>query len=257
MPAIYVTGDIHGDPSRLNNEQFPAQKEMAGGQDENFVIICGDFGLVWNQVCESKKEKWWLNWLEHRPFTTLWVDGNHENFDRLCSSEYPIENWHGGKVQKIRPHVIRLLRGESYDILGKKFFAFGGASSHDIRDGILDPIEDAQIIKEWSRCYYKLFRVNHVSWWKQELASEEEMQRGREALAAHDNCVDYIITHCAPQDVCYMLPLSSYQSDKMTLYFNEIAHSTKFTRWFCGHYHCNERVMGKFDVIYERVVRIV
>lgn len=256
MASIYITGDIHGDPMRFSNERFPEQKEMVGGKDENFLIICGDFGLVWSQVCESKSEKYLLNWLEQRPFTVLWVDGNHCNFDRLYSSEYPIEEWHGGLVQKIRPHVIHLLRGECYDILGKKFFAFGGASSHDIRDGILEP-DDKDTIKEWSKSYYKMFRVNHVSWWKEEIASEEEMRHGLDTLAKHNNKVDYIITHCMPQDVCYMLSGGFFQPDKMTMYFNEIARNVEFEHWFSGHYHCEERVMGKFDVLYEKIMRIV
>ena len=51
--AIWVTGDIHGDPSRLSVSHFSEQKEMTK-QDENFVIICGDFGLVWEYRGESK-----------------------------------------------------------------------------------------------------------------------------------------------------------------------------------------------------------
>ena len=39
---IYVTGDIHADPSRFNMDNFPEQKEM---NKNDFVIICGDFGL--------------------------------------------------------------------------------------------------------------------------------------------------------------------------------------------------------------------
>ena len=31
------------------------------------------------------------------------------------------------------------------------------------------------------------YRINHLSWWKEELASEEEMEEGRNNLAAHDN----------------------------------------------------------------------
>ncbi len=33
----------------------------------------------------------------------------------------------------------------------------------------------------------KPYRINHLSWWKEELASEEEMEEGRNNLAAHDN----------------------------------------------------------------------
>lgn len=257
MASIYITGDIHGDPMRFSNENFTEQKSMRDGQENNFVIICGDFGLIWDSPTESKRERYLLNWLEQRNFTTLFVSGNHENFDRLYSSEYPVEEWHGGKVQKIRPHVIHLMRGEIYDILGKKVFAFGGASSHDIRDGILDPIKDKELIKEWSKSYYKLFRVNHVSWWKEELASPDEMEYGQQNLQKHNNEVDFIVTHCAPQQVCYMLSPGFFQSDAMTIYFDELAKNIKFNRWFCGHYHCDERVMMRFDVMYEKITRIV
>ena len=255
MASVFITGDIHGDPTRLNTEIFHQQKRMRDGQDNNFVIICGDFGLVWDQLYESKNEKYWLNWLENKPFTTLFVSGNHENFDRLYSGESPIEEWHGGLVQKIRPHVLHLLRGEVYEILGKKFFAFGGASSHDIRDGILEP-EDTKTIKDWSKRIPRMqFRINHLSWWKQEIASEEEMQYGRDNLAKHNNEVDFIITHCMPQDVCVCMGF--YQPDAMTMYFNEIAGTVKFSRWYSGHYHQERAVMGLFVTTYNAITRIV
>ena len=34
---------------------------------------------------------------------------------------------------------------------------------------------------------WKPYRINHLSWWKEELASEEEMEEGRNNLAEHDN----------------------------------------------------------------------
>lgn len=91
---IWVTGDIHGDPSRLSSRSFDEQ-EFFEKQDENFVIILGDFGLVWNYEKESKTEKWWLDWLAAKPFYTLFISGNHENFDRL--DKYPVSEWNGGK----------------------------------------------------------------------------------------------------------------------------------------------------------------
>ena len=99
---IYVTGDIHADPRRFDTSNFPEQKEMT---KNDFVIVCGDFGLCWEKE-ESDKEEYWLNWLEAKPFTMCFVDGNHENFSRLNS--LPIEDWNGGKVHKLRPHVIHV-----------------------------------------------------------------------------------------------------------------------------------------------------
>ena len=121
---IYITGDIHGSPERLGVHSFYEQKEMTR---DDIVIICGDFGMVWEESGESASEQYWLKWLEDKPFTTVFVCGNHENFDRLY--QYPVKEWHGGKVHEIRPHVLHLMRGEVFDIEGVKFFAFGGASS--------------------------------------------------------------------------------------------------------------------------------
>ena len=171
--AIYVTGDTHGSQShgrlsvdgfmhRLNTTSFPEQKELG---KEDYVIICGDFGgvLETNRSCvqESAEEKNSLDWLESKPFTTLFIPGNHENYDRLmgCQDErlldswfyakmppeekeklrrgYPRENWHGGHVRVLRPSVLMLERGDIFVIDGKYCFAFGGARSHDIQDGVL------------------------------------------------------------------------------------------------------------------------
>ncbi|MBR6850453.1 MAG: metallophosphoesterase, partial [Lachnospiraceae bacterium] len=132
--VIYVTGDTHGDfGGRFNVKNFPEQKELT---KDDFVIICGDFGGIWDVEAEGKSEKYWLDWFDERPYTLLFVDGNHENFDRLYA--YLEKEWHGGRVHEIRPSVLHLMRGQIYEICGKKIFTFGGASSHDIGGGILE-----------------------------------------------------------------------------------------------------------------------
>ena len=85
---IYITGDCHHDFRKFNIEAFPEQREMT---KDDYVIICGDFGGVWVRDEESTEEKWWLDWLEERSFTTLFVDGNHENFDAL-GYPFPYQN---------------------------------------------------------------------------------------------------------------------------------------------------------------------
>ena len=74
---IFVTGDTHGNFQRFGSKYFPEQKEMSRS---DYVIICGDFGGVWS---DTPNERYWLDWLEDKPFTTLFVDGNHENFSLL------------------------------------------------------------------------------------------------------------------------------------------------------------------------------
>ena len=68
MPSIWITGDTHGDVTRLNNVHFPEQKDMT---KDDVVIICGDFGLLWDYKGENEEEKFWLDWLNDKPFTTL------------------------------------------------------------------------------------------------------------------------------------------------------------------------------------------
>lgn len=153
---IYITGDTHDDFSRFELEKFLIQTEMT---KNDYVIICGDFGGVWNYIVESMYENYWLDWLNNKNFTTLFVDGNHENFTRLY--KYPVKEWHGGKVHKIRDSVIHLMRGEIFNIDNKKFFTFGGARSHDIRDGILNIDEYEKIYEYQKRGAY--FRIRDYS----------------------------------------------------------------------------------------------
>ena len=61
------------------------------------MIICGDFGGLWDG---GQKDQHWLDWLAEKPFTTLFVDGNHENFDLL--NALPEKEWHGGRVHEVR-----------------------------------------------------------------------------------------------------------------------------------------------------------
>lgn len=219
---------------------------------DDFVIICGDFGAIWDKE-ESKEEKYYLDWLNNKPFTTLFIDGNHENYDRLCS--YSVVEWHGGKVHEIRPSVLHLMRGQVFCIDGKSVFSFGGASSHDISGGILDP--DYKKKKKELDQGWMPYRINHISWWKEEFASEEELEEGWKNLAAHDYKVDYIVSHCCATSTQFLLGGSMYMPDAETDYLEEILQKVDFQRWFFGHYHDNRNVTSKEVLLYDQIIRIV
>jgi len=250
---VYVTGDCHADFHKFTTDNFPDQKQMSR---DDLVIVCGDFG-IWNN---DPEEKYWLKWLNNKPFTTVFVDGNHENFDRLYSGEFKTVDFCGGKAHQIKPHIFHLMRGHMFTFEGKKFWCFGGASSHDISDGILDaddfltPGEFIAEIKQWYKLN-KMFRINHVSWWEQELPSQEEMDFGMQVLEDNNFETDYIITHCCPQDVAS--EMGFHGSDRLTMYFNEVARKTQFHRWYFGHYHGEESVWGRFVLHYDKIERIL
>ena len=247
---IYATGDTHGTFERFREEYFPEQTTMT---KDDYVIICGDFGGVWDG---GKQENKRLDWLEQLPFTVLFVSGNHENFDLLA--EYPVEDWNGGKVQRIRPHVIHLLRGQVFQLQGRNFFTMGGAQSHDIGDGILEP--DAPDFEEqyWAlRRMRAQFRVNHYSWWKEEMPSEEEYDQARTALNQVGWEVDYIITHCAPSSIVDYISNGAYRPDPLTDFLEEIRIQGQFQHWFFGHYHDNRKIGDQYVMLWEQIVQIL
>ena len=243
---IYITGDTHSDFSRFKENKFPIQTEMT---KDDYVIICGDFGGVWTFEEESSREKEILDWLNNKNFTTLFVDGNHENFNRLYN--YPVEEWHGGKIHKIRDSVLHLMRGEVFDIDNKKIFVFDGASSHDIQDIILDLDEEEKIYQMRKRGAY--FRIRDFSWWDLELPTEEEIQNGIKKLEKANYKVDYIISHCCPTNIqTFINP--SFKKDILTDYLQEISEKCEFKKWYFGHYHEYRQVNTQYVLLYEDIV---
>ena len=243
---IYITGDTHADFSRFEEGNFPIQNEMT---KDDYVIICGDFGGVWTYEMESILEQKNLDWLNSRNFTTLFVDGNHENYTRLYN-DYPVVEWHGGKIHKIRDSILHLMRGEIFDIEGKTIFAFGGARSHDIQDGILNLDEEEKIFEYRKRGAY--FRIRDYSWWDLELPTEAEMQNGVRNLEKFNYKVDYIISPCCPTNFQPLINLA-YKKDYLTDYLQTIAEKCDFKKWFFGHYHENKHINSQYTLLYESI----
>lgn len=257
MPC-YITGDIHGNPfGRFSTDAFYEQKEFGNNKNDNTILQLGDFGIVWNRNGETPEEKWKLDWLEKKNFTVAFIDGNHDNIPQLDT--YPIKEWNGGLVNEIRPSVLRLRRGEIYTIEGKKFFAYGGASSHDISDGILD--YDDPDWKAKAKALEKqgkyMYRVKNFTWWSEELPSEEEMQNGIDNLTKHDWEVDYILSHTPPASVIALLGHGLYEQDKLTKYLEDIRSKTEFKRHYMGHMHTNRQLNDRDILLYEQIIRIV
>lgn len=73
---VFVTGDCHSEFQKFSTSSFTEQKEMT---KDDIVIICGDFGAVWDCNGVSNAEKYWLNWLDEKPFNrkkgVIWMTG--------------------------------------------------------------------------------------------------------------------------------------------------------------------------------------
>ena len=221
---IYATGDCHGNFRRFQPEYFP---EQAGMTKNDMVIIAGDFGGVW--FGDSRDDET-LDWLERLPFTLAFVCGNHENYDAL--ERYPVAEWHGSKVHRVRPHVLHLMRGQVFELESYRFFTMGGAKSHDTNH-----------------------RINHISWWRQELPSDEEYSEALQNLERYNWQVDYIITHCAPTSIA-LAGSRHNEADRLTDFLQEVRERAKYYYWLFGHYHDNKAVDEKHILLWEQIVQI-
>ncbi|WP_101773459.1 metallophosphoesterase [Peptostreptococcus faecalis] len=224
---IYITGDIHGWEGIGTRLSYSKNKTREKLNENDLLIVLGDFGVVWNG---NKADNYWLDWLNNKPFTTLFIDGNHENFNLL--NQYPIAKFKGGKVHKIRDNVLHLMRGEIFEIEGKSFFCMGGAESID-----------------------KVYRKENISWWKEELPNYRELTNGLESLSECNNKVDYILTHCFIKDFENSIFNRAYDNYLLD-YFNDIKINVKYDKWFFGHYHKDLEYDEKHVCVYKKIIRL-
>lgn len=237
---IRIRGDIHGEIDGLG---FAIPDDSTY---DDYLIICGDFGVLWQDNMTMKYD---IEELNEKNVTVLFLDGNHENYDIL--NRYPVTEWHGGKVQFIAEHIIHLMRGQVYEIDGYKIFTMGGAECHDIQDGIVDPEEPFAIHKiRRLQARNANFRVKGLSWWPEELPTEKELQEGLDNLARHNNTVDVILSHCAPTSIQIAIKADDYPVNRLTEYLERLKNTITYKKWFFGHYHENKNVDDKHTLLY-------
>ena len=118
---IYFTGDTHGDLSRFKSS---AAKKLKKG---DYLMVCGDFGFIWNGSAEEYKN---IKWLSKRKYNIVFVEGAHENFEML--NKYPVVDFCSGRARQISENIFQLIRGGIYEIEGKKIFAFGGGDDEEL-----------------------------------------------------------------------------------------------------------------------------
>lgn len=215
---IYITGDTHGEQGRF--EYLATQGEINWTKDD-YLIVCGDFGYLFRDVAY---ERVFLDRLEReKPYTICFCDGNHENFPLIFS--YPMEKWNGGYVHRIRKNIIHLMRGQIYEIDGKRIFSFGGGYSRD-----------------------RYMRQVGISYWPQELPSNSEYREATVNLRECDNCVDYIVSHTAPTEVIRrMARYPDVHEQELNGFFDWIMHEVSFKKWFFGHWHEEKEIEVRKD----------
>jgi predicted phosphodiesterase len=243
---IFITGDIHGSDTiiKLNSKNWPKGNNLT---KNDFLIILGDFGLVWSNPA-SNEEKYWLKWLSEKSWTTLIVDGNHDNHDMLSELE-TVEKF-GNIVGKITDSIYHLKRGCIYKIEGKKIFAFGGAETTDKISKILRSNGSFKIIK----------RIEGKDWWARELPNKEDKLKALESLNKANNDIDIIVAHTLPKSVI-MLYEQVYRlstgraNDPTSAFLEEVCNMVDFNKYYCGHFH-DDMEINKYRLLYNDIIEI-
>ncbi len=222
---MLITGDTHSEWSRFG---FFAGRDGRELTERDYAVITGDFGFLFYapgspHYVEQQKQ---LDEMEKFPYTILFVDGNHENFDLL--NALPVEEWKGGKVHRVRRNVLHLMRGQVYDIDGVRVFAMGGAYSVD-----------------------KYMRSEGFSWWRAELPTAADYKEATANLERVGKKVDIILTHTAPREIIRRMGKEPDLHDmELTGFLEWIMYEVEFKQWFFGHWHTDAAVTDKVRAVY-------
>lgn len=222
---LYVTGDTHGEQGRFQGKGSVIERTLT---KEDKLFVCGDWGYIFEG---NDTENKFLRFLSEKPYQILFVDGNHENFTLL--HEYPVEEWNGGKVHVIgrdkegTPKLIHLMRGQVFTVDGKKIFTFGGAYSID--------------------CY---MRTPYKSWWPEEMPAMAEMDEAVRNLEKHNNEVDYILTHAAPEETMSIFHPYHPKEAPLNSFLEWIRENVKYRHWYMGHLHRDEDVWRHQSILW-------
>lgn len=203
-----------------------------GGPGDH-LIVTGDFGHPWDYSADECAK---IAWLESRPYTVLFVDGNHERYDHWSGRR--VEPWCGGAIQRLSPHspIRRLMRSEVYEIDGVRIFTLGGAASID-----------------------RASRIPFATWWPQEIPTERNFDEARANLSARDWEVDYVVTRTCPRSILASTlfpatPTPGLEDEALTAFLDEVDRKLDFKRWCYGHFHRDRDVDARHTTLFERIV---
>lgn len=219
---IYVTGDTHGDPRRLSSSA------LARLRDDDTLIVCGDFGFLWDG---SAKEEKILKDLGSRKYNICFIDGTHENFKLL--NEYNEEKWAYGRVRRISGNLRYLMRGEVYRLQEKSFFVFGGGESPDMA-----------------------MRMGSGTWFREEMPTRDEMLQGIDNLKKAGYQVDYIFTHEPMQKTKeFLCPQDGTVSvTALNAFFDEVGRKCRYKKWYFGSLHTDKQVSVRETAVFKSII---
>ncbi|HWP51595.1 MAG TPA: metallophosphoesterase [Clostridia bacterium] len=217
---IYITGDTHGDITRF--KQFKAILPKY----RHHILVCGDFGFVWDG---SEREKKRLKKMERLDCNIMFVEGTHDNLDLL--SDYPLEEYCGGQVRRITKNVFWMQRGELFSIEGVTIFAMGGGESSDADE-----------------------RQEGVNWWRGELPTIAEIEAARSAIEKAEGGVDIVITHHNPRLELGLIDTQRLTINALGVFLSDVAKAVNYRHWYFGKDHVDKTISPRMTAVFEKVI---
>lgn len=229
---IYVTGDTHGDFTRIRDF---CKKHRTGYND--IMIILGDAGINFSSYYNDINKK---RFIKKIPITFFCVHGNHEKrpntvFKDTGEQVYKEVHFYNGIAyhEEEYPNIYFAKDGEVYDFNTLRTLVIGGAYSVD-----------------------KDYRLeNGYPWFEDEQPDDTTKNKVREVIKHYNYDFDIILTHTAPYTYMpvemFLRHIDQSKVDNSTEKFlNEIEEKIKYKKWYCGHYHCNKTI-DKVHILYD------
>lgn len=201
---IAIAGDWHADAQYAVEAIRHAKRRNA-----SVLLHLGDFGYDFTEPYLSALDAA----LAACGMVLGFVDGNHENFDRLL--QWPIAD---DGLRHLRERIVHLPRGFRWQWGGTRCLAVGGAFSID-----------------------RFLRIPHRSWWPQEAITPSQAApicaAGRcDAMFCHD-CPSGVVVPWADRDR-YGCPSDElHHSEQHRVLLRTIVDAAQPSRLWHGHFH--------------------
>lgn len=245
MIRYFITGDFHRtDVSRIDQYFKPIKTELQ--ESTNYLIALGDVGI--NYYLDSSDyhcKEWFEKKMKEYNMTLICVRGNHEFRPEdiptyKCShyiweNESQIDGWFW--VEENFPRLLFCDNFGAYTIGDKSFYVVGGAYSVD-----------------------KDYRIEHnMGWFDNEQLNIEEQNKCLLELQAFNGAhFDWVFTHTCPLKWIpqhrFLSFIDQSKVDKsMEEFLDKVEECISYDKWYFGHYHWDEIINNKAEMLYRSV----
>lgn len=244
---IYVTGDTHGDYSRIESfcQRFNTTKN-------DHKIVLGDNGVnYWG----GKRDKKLKKKLESLPITFMMIRGNHDQrpSKKIYADQYVYGGCYGARwagrflLEKDFPSLLFAIDGEYYNLSGNVSLVIGGAYSVD----------------KWYRLEMQERGCSGYRWFPDEQLSPNEREEILSELKHYVRRTigpDIILSHTCPhrhipKEMFLGIIDQATVDDTMERWLNEVEDCVPDCQWYCGHWHTNKKD-GNIHFMYGDIISL-